>query len=94
MCLPDLEHLKTVRQLCEEYPDLFTEGSLRWLIFQRKSNGFDRCVIHLGKRLYIDLHALRRWLAEQRGSRLEAGRSGPPGSAAVRRIGHARGRRS
>ncbi len=68
MKLPDLNSLKTVRQLCEEYPHLFSEGSLRWLIFRRKTNGFDRCVLHLGRRLYIDLEALRNWLAEHRGT--------------------------
>ena len=71
MSLPDLQSLKTVRQLCEEYPHLFTEGSLRWLIFRRKTNGFDRCVLHIGRRLYIDLEALRHWLAEHRGSRVD-----------------------
>ncbi len=68
MKLPDLNSLKTVRQLCEEYPHLFSEGSLRWLIFRRKTNGFDRCVLHLGRRLYIDLEALRNCLAEHRGA--------------------------
>ncbi len=69
MSLPDLQSLRTVRQLCEEYPHLFSEGSLRWLIFRRQSNGFDRCVLHVGRRLYIDLEALRQWLAENRGSK-------------------------
>ena len=68
---PDLRSLRTVRQLCEEYPHLFSEGSLRWLIFRRKTNGFDRCVLHVGKRLYIDLEALRLWLAEHRSSRTD-----------------------
>ncbi len=71
MSLPDLQSLRTVRQLCEEYPHLFTEGSLRWLIFHRQTNGFDRCVLRVGRRLYIDLEALRQWLAEHRGSRIE-----------------------
>lgn len=67
--LPELESLKTVRQLCEEYPHLFTEGSLRWLIFRRETNGFDRCVLHVGRRIYIDLEALRHWLADHRESK-------------------------
>ena len=71
MSPPDLRSLRTVRQLCEQYPHLFTEGSLRWLIFQRKTNGFDRCVLYIGRRLYIDIEALRLWLAEHRGSRID-----------------------
>ena len=77
MYLPELQHLKTVRQLCEEHPHLFTEGSLRWLIFQRETNGFDRCVIRIGRRLYIDLRQLRQWLAENRGSAFGDGAAGP-----------------
>ncbi len=69
--LPDLQSLRTVRQLCEEYPQLFTEGSLRWIIFRRKTNGFDRCVLHVGRRLFIDLEELRQWLGAHRGSRIE-----------------------
>ncbi len=76
--LPDLQSLKTVRQLCEEHPHLFSEGSLRWLIFRRKTNGFDRCVLHVGRRLYIDLEVLRQWFAEHRGSRTEGQAPCPP----------------
>ena len=83
MSLPDLQSLKTVRQLCEEYPHLFSEGSLRWLIFRRETNGFDRCVLHVGRRLYIDVEALRQWLAEHRGSRIEGRAAG--GAASRRR---------
>lgn len=64
--VPKLEDLKTVKQLCTEFPQLFTEGSLRWLIFNADSNGFDRCIIRMGRRLFIDTVALRVWLAEQR----------------------------
>ncbi|MCP3963685.1 MAG: hypothetical protein GY719_38100 [bacterium] len=46
----------------------FTKNK-RITIFRRQSNGFDRCVLHVGRRLYIDLEALRQWLAKHRGSR-------------------------
>lgn len=71
MSLPDPQSLRTVRQLCRESPHLFSEGSLRWLIFQRKTNGFDHCVLPVGRRLFIDLEALKQWLDEQSGSRIE-----------------------
>ena len=65
--LPQLHHLKTVKQLCIDYPGVFTEGSLRWLIFNAEHNGFASCIIRMGRRLFIDLPALRQWLADHRG---------------------------
>ena len=38
---PRLNRLRSVHQLCVEYPHLFTSGSLRWLIFNADINGFD-----------------------------------------------------
>ena len=72
--MPDLKSLRTVKQLCVEYPHLFTEGALRWWIFNRQRNKFDRCIIRIGRRLYIDLEALKAWLAHHRDVRL----SSPP----------------
>lgn len=65
--LPELRNLKTVKQLVQEYPGIFTEGSLRWTIFNAEQNGFDTCVIRMGRRVLIDQHALRRWFAKHRG---------------------------
>ena len=70
--LPRLEHLRTVKQLCNDYPGLFTEGSLRWLIFNAEHNGFAACIIRMGRRIFIDLVALRQWLAKHRGLVLES----------------------
>ena len=63
---PRLGDLRSVRQLCEEYPQLFTEGSLRWLIFNAERNGFARCVIRTGRKVLIDQTQLRIWLAKHR----------------------------
>ncbi len=65
--LPRLRNLKTVKQLVEEYPGIFTEGSLRWMLFNAEQNGFDACVIRMGRRVLIDQHALRSWFAKHRG---------------------------
>ena len=67
---PKLRELKSVKQLCAEYPDLFTEGGLRWLIFRAEINGFAPCVIRMGRRVFIDRAALRQWLATHRGQTL------------------------
>ncbi len=69
---PRLNDLKTVKQLCEEFPQLFTEGGLRWLIFNAESNGFQRCIIRRGRRVFIDQTQLRIWLDGQRSNRQSA----------------------
>ena len=83
MMLPEYQHLKTVRQLCDEFPHLFTEGSLRWWIFRRTTNGFDRCIVRIGRRLYIDSLALKEWLAEHRGLTAEGTPGGRQTAAAT-----------
>ena len=70
--MPDLKRLRTVKQLCADYPDIFTEGSLRWLIYNKQRNKFDRCIIRIGRRLYIDLEALKAWLEHHRDVRLNS----------------------
>lgn len=61
---PAKRHLVTVRQFCEQFP-AFTEGSLRWLLFHRESNGIGMAVYRVGKRkLVIDVDAFFRWLDE------------------------------
>ena len=68
---PRLDRLRSVKQICAEYPNLFTKGGLRWLIFNADINGFDACIFRIGKRVYIDLDALQEWLAEHRGAKFE-----------------------
>ena len=68
---PRLDRLRSVRQLCDEFPGLFTEGSLRWLIFNADINGFGVCIIRRGKRVFIDLDVLQEWLATHRGAQLD-----------------------
>ena len=63
--LPHLDRLLCVRELTERYPNLFTEASLRWTIFRRMQNGFDRCIVRLGRRILIDTDQLRIWMAER-----------------------------
>ena len=63
---PALKDLRTVKQLCEDYPGLFTEAGLRWLIFTNPDQ-FNSCLIRIGRRILIDEPALCRWLAKRRG---------------------------
>lgn len=41
------------------------KGGLRWLIFHRRQNGFERCVRRVGRRLLIDEAEFFRWVDEQ-----------------------------
>jgi hypothetical protein len=50
----------------QRYPDLVTEGALRWQIFNRAENGIEKCgAIIKGKnnRWYISPSKYRAWLA-------------------------------
>jgi hypothetical protein len=40
-------------------------GGLRHLIFNAKSNGFDRCIRRVGRRVLIDETAFFEWVADQ-----------------------------
>ena len=60
--------LHTVRQFCQENP-AFTPGSLRWLLFHRQTNGLERAVIKIGRRILIDTDKFFEWLDAQNACR-------------------------
>ena len=45
-----------------------TEGSLRHLIFYRESNGFDRVIRRIGRKILLDESAFFEWLDAQKDS--------------------------
>lgn len=51
----------TVRQVAQAYPAM-TEGALRWLRSNGSKNGFDSCVLNVGRKLLIDADAFEQWL--------------------------------
>lgn len=55
----------TVPDTAAKFP-AFTEGGLRWLLFNREQNGFARCVVRIGRRVLIDEAELVAWLRDQR----------------------------
>lgn len=64
--MPKLEDLRTVKQLTG--PDSpFTEGSLRWLIFNADYNGLRRALVRVGRRVLIDTKEFEEWLSENQG---------------------------
>ena len=58
--------LLTVRQFCQQHP-AFTQGGIRWLLFNREENGLKRAVVQVGRRVLIDVDGFFRWLDEQNG---------------------------
>ncbi|MBX3708212.1 MAG: hypothetical protein KIT56_00885 [Gammaproteobacteria bacterium] len=58
----------TPKQLPELYPGVFTEASIRWLIFNEKINGFSCCVKRIGRKVLIDLDQFEAWIAKQGGA--------------------------
>ncbi len=70
--VPALPHGKrylTIRQTAQTYPAL-SEGALRWLRFNGDTNGFNRCVLAVGRKLLIDAEAFERWLETHRDSKV------------------------
>lgn len=55
----------TIPGTSKKYP-AFSEGGLRWLLFNREQNGFNRCVVRIGRRVLIDECELVAWLRSQR----------------------------
>ena len=56
-------NLMTVRQFCAAHP-AFTEGSVRWLLFNRETNGLSVALIKKGRRIWIDVDAFFDWLEQ------------------------------
>ena len=59
------DNLLTVKQLADKSP-AFSEASLRWMIFNAETSGFDRALIKRGRRVLIDVPEFERWLESQR----------------------------
>jgi hypothetical protein len=51
-----------VKQFPFLYDSIFSESSIRWLIFNEKTNGFSRCVRRIGRKVLIDLDEFEIWI--------------------------------
>ena len=60
-------NLQTVRTLAQQYPDVITEGGLRWEIFQQEANGLKQsgAIIKRGRKILIDTDRYFSWLYGQ-----------------------------
>jgi hypothetical protein len=61
--------LTTIKGLSAKY-EWALEGGLRSLVFHRKDNGFDQCIIRIGRKILINEEAFFRWLDEKNGNKL------------------------
>lgn len=62
--------LETVKSFSKKYPS-FSPSSLRWLIFNQKSNGFSSVIRKVGKRVLIDEKLFFNWIDAQQGGNNE-----------------------
>ena len=63
----ETQNFLTVGALADKYRAAgFTQGSLRWQLFNREQNGLDRAVVRVGRRLLIDEAEFIAWLRSQR----------------------------
>jgi len=61
----------SVPDTAQKYP-VFTQSALRWMLFNREQNGFNRCVVRVGRRVLIDEVELVAWLRDQREAKAAA----------------------
>ncbi len=57
----------TIKQIAEFYT-IFTVKSLRWLLYHRNENGLSKCVLKVGRRIFIIQEELDQWLLNQKES--------------------------
>jgi len=65
-----LSELMTIRQFSEKFP-AFSQGNLRWLIFQSPLNGLEAsgCLIRVGRRILISPSRFWSWLESRQPKR-------------------------
>lgn len=56
--------LLSVSQFCQKH-EWANVGGIRHLLFNRETNGFDRCVVRLGRKILLDENAVFDWLRER-----------------------------
>ena len=59
-------NLRRVNQFLQDNP-AFTNGQIRWLIFNSHSNGLDEAgaIVRMPRRVFIDIDRFFEWLEQQ-----------------------------
>lgn len=60
----DYGDLAAIRDLAKPASP-FTEASLRWMVFNAKTNGLERAIVRVGKSVYLSKTRFNEWLASQ-----------------------------
>ena len=60
------KRLAAVKQIPEIYPGIFSQSSIRWLIFNENTNGFSCCIRRVGRKVLIDLDEFEKWIDQQK----------------------------
>lgn len=60
--------LSTVKEMPKLYP-VFTQDSIRWLIYNEKTNDFSKVLRRIGGKILIDLDDFESWITEHRGDK-------------------------
>lgn len=58
----DFKNLRTIKQLAAEAAPIFTEGKLRWWVYNADKNGLKVAIVRVGGRIYLDREAFNLWL--------------------------------
>ncbi len=61
------KRLASPKKIPEIYPGVFSESSIRWLIFNEKQNGLSCCLRRIGRKILIDLDQFESWIDSQGG---------------------------
>ena len=54
----------SIPELVEHYP--FKESAIRRFLFHRKTNGLDKAVLKIGKRIYVRKDYFEEWIANHK----------------------------
>lgn len=57
--------LRTIKEIAGLYP-IFSEVSLRWLLFNRDTNGLQEAIVKIGRKVFFDKDAFESWVRNQR----------------------------
>lgn len=64
---PRLDDILTIRAFCRRFPELGSEASLRWQVFNSSNNRLDEAgaIIRRGRNVFIAANRYRDWLLHQ-----------------------------
>ena len=63
------KQFSSINKMPKHYSQLdWGVGTYRWLVFNRHTNGFKKCLIKIGNRWVIDLDCFESWMDEHRGA--------------------------